>query len=186
MNWYPGHMKKTYEMLKENLRVVDLVIIILDSRIPRSSLNPKLDKLINNKEKIYLMNKADISDQQVNKIWMEYFKRKNIFMTLSTIISAIVNLIGNLILVPKYGALGAAIATALSYIVFFWCRTLISNFLWKSTSLTYHLITHIIIVLMLIELYFSGSLSMLWLLVIFLLNYKTLFNTIKHRSCFLK
>lgn len=78
MNWYPGHMKKTYEMLKENLKVVDLVIIILDSRIPRSSLNPKLDKLINNKEKIYLMNKADISDQQVNKNWLEYFKRKNI------------------------------------------------------------------------------------------------------------
>ena len=70
MNWYPGHMKKTYEMLKENLKVVDLVIIILDSRIPRSSLNPKLNKLINNKEKIYLMNKADISDQQVNKNWL--------------------------------------------------------------------------------------------------------------------
>jgi ribosome biogenesis GTPase A len=52
MNWYPGHMKKTYEMLKENLKVVDLVIIILDSRIPRSSLNPKLNKLINKRKYI--------------------------------------------------------------------------------------------------------------------------------------
>ncbi|MDW7668244.1 MAG: ribosome biogenesis GTPase YlqF [Bacillota bacterium] len=78
MNWYPGHMKKTYDMLKENLKVVDLVIIILDSRVPNSSLNPQLDKLIINKEKIYLMNKADISDNGVNKEWLKYFKDKNI------------------------------------------------------------------------------------------------------------
>lgn len=114
------------------------------------------------------------------------FKRKTIFMTLSTITAAIVNLIGNFILVPKYGALGAAIATALSYIVFFWCRTLISNFLWKGVSLSYHLITHIIIVLMLTELYFNGSLSMLWILVITLINYKNLLSIIKSNSLILK
>jgi len=78
MNWYPGHMKKTYDMLKENLRVVDLVIIILDARVPNSSLNPQLDKLITNKEKIYLMNKADISDNEANKEWIKYFENKNI------------------------------------------------------------------------------------------------------------
>ncbi len=78
MNWYPGHMKKTYDMLKENLKVVDLVIIILDSRVPNSSLNPQLDKLIINKEKIYLMNKSDISDNEVNKEWLKYFENKNI------------------------------------------------------------------------------------------------------------
>src|SRR6056297_3376588 len=78
MNWYHGHMKKTYDMLKENLRVVDLVIIILDARVPNSSLNPQLDKLIANKEKIYLMNKADISDNNINKQWLNYFERKNI------------------------------------------------------------------------------------------------------------
>jgi|SRR6056297_87318 len=77
MNWYPGHMKKTYDMLKENLRVVDLVIIILDSRVPNSSLNPQLDKLITNKEKIYLMNKSDISDEKVNKEWLRHFENKN-------------------------------------------------------------------------------------------------------------
>ena len=77
MNWYPGHMRKTYDMLKENLRVVDLVIIILDSRVPNSSLNPQLDKLITNKEKIYLMNKSDISDEKVNKEWLRHFENKN-------------------------------------------------------------------------------------------------------------
>ncbi|MFO7887488.1 MAG: ribosome biogenesis GTPase YlqF [Eubacteriales bacterium] len=77
MNWYPGHMKKTYDMLKENLRVVDLVIIILDSRVPNSSLNPQLDKLITNKKKIYLMNKSDISDDKVNKKWIRYFENKS-------------------------------------------------------------------------------------------------------------
>jgi len=78
MNWYPGHMKKTYDMLKENLRVVDLVIIILDSRVPNSSLNPQLDKLITNKKKIYLMNKSDISDDKVNKKWIRYFENKSL------------------------------------------------------------------------------------------------------------
>jgi ribosome biogenesis GTPase A len=78
MNWYPGHMKKTYEMLKENLKIVDLVLIILDSRIPKSSLNPDLDKLISNKEKIYIMNKADISDKKVNNNWIKYFNNQNL------------------------------------------------------------------------------------------------------------
>lgn len=80
MNWYPGHMKKTYEMLKENLKIVDLVIIILDSRVPKSSLNPELDKLIKNKEKIYIMNKSDISDKKVNNQWIKHFKKNDIII----------------------------------------------------------------------------------------------------------
>ena len=78
MNWYPGHMKKTYEMLKENLKIIDLVLIILDSRIPKSSLNPDLDKLILNKEKIYIMNKSDISDKKINEKWIKYFNNRNL------------------------------------------------------------------------------------------------------------
>ncbi len=78
MNWYPGHMKKTYEMLKENLKIVNLVLIILDSRVPRSSLNPELDKLITNKEKIYILNKSDISDKKINNDWIKYFRNNKI------------------------------------------------------------------------------------------------------------
>lgn len=66
INWYPGHMKKTKDLLKENLKLVDVVIELLDARIPFSSKNPDIDNIIQNKPKLVLMNKADLSNQSAN------------------------------------------------------------------------------------------------------------------------
>lgn len=74
INWYPGHMKKTREMIQENLKLVDLAIEVIDARIPRSSRNPVIDDIIKNKTRIIVLNKSDLSDEGSNKEWEEYFK----------------------------------------------------------------------------------------------------------------
>lgn len=78
INWYPGHMKKTKELIKENLKLVDVVIELLDARLPLSSKNPVIDELINQKKRIVLLNKSDLSDQNITKDWMGYFESKAI------------------------------------------------------------------------------------------------------------
>ena len=75
INWYPGHMKKTREMIQENLKMVDLVIELVDSRIPVSSRNPIIDELVKSKERIVLLNKSDLSDEKENDRWAEYFRK---------------------------------------------------------------------------------------------------------------
>lgn len=77
INWYPGHMKKTKELLKEQLRLVDVVYELLDARIPLSSKNPDLDGIIENKPKVIILNKIDLADPQVTSRWVEYFKTEN-------------------------------------------------------------------------------------------------------------
>lgn len=77
INWYPGHMKKTRELIVENLKAVDLVVEVIDSRIPISSRNPIIDSLINNKLRIIAMNKMDLSDKKENKLWKEKFTKGN-------------------------------------------------------------------------------------------------------------
>ncbi|WP_066507253.1 ribosome biogenesis GTPase YlqF [Abyssisolibacter fermentans] len=74
INWFPGHMKKTRDLLKQNLSLVDVVIEILDARIPISSKNPEIDKLINNKKRIVILNKSDLSDKKANEQWVTYLK----------------------------------------------------------------------------------------------------------------
>jgi ribosome biogenesis GTPase A len=69
INWYPGHMKKTREMIQENLRAVDLVIELLDSRIPVSSRNPIIDEIIGAKRRIILLGKSDLADAAENERW---------------------------------------------------------------------------------------------------------------------
>lgn len=73
INWYPGHMKKTRELIKENLKAVDLVIEIVDSRIPVSSRNPIINELISGKKRIVLLGKSDLADQQETKKWQDKF-----------------------------------------------------------------------------------------------------------------
>lgn len=70
-------MKKTKDLLRENLKLVDIVIELLDSRIPISSKNPDVDGIINNKPKIVLMNKSDLSDEESNLRWKEHFESQN-------------------------------------------------------------------------------------------------------------
>ena len=74
INWYPGHMKKTRELIQENLKMVDLVIEVIDSRIPRSSRNPIIDELIQSKKRIIILNKSDLSDDKANNAWADYFR----------------------------------------------------------------------------------------------------------------
>lgn len=74
INWYPGHMKKTRELIQENLKLVDLVIEVLDARIPVSSRNPIIDDIIKDKKRIIVLNKSDLSDRRENEKWAEHFK----------------------------------------------------------------------------------------------------------------
>lgn len=76
INWYPGHMKKTRELIAQNLKMVDIVIEVIDSRIPISSRNPIIDELVGGKERIILLNKRDLSDKEKNSLWIGYFKNK--------------------------------------------------------------------------------------------------------------
>ena len=77
-NWYPGHMTKARRMMEENIKLIDLVIEIVDARVPMSSRNPDIDKLAANKARIILLNKADLADDYVTNQWITYFNSKNI------------------------------------------------------------------------------------------------------------
>lgn len=74
--WYPGHMMKAKRMMQENIKLIDLVIELVDARIPMSSKNPDIDELAKNKSRIILLNKSDLADAKYNKIWTAYFKEK--------------------------------------------------------------------------------------------------------------
>lgn len=78
INWYPGHMAKTKRQIIEDMKLIDVVIELLDSRIPISSQNPNIAEITKNKKKIIVLNKCDLSDEKQNKLWVEYFKSKNI------------------------------------------------------------------------------------------------------------
>lgn len=74
--WYPGHMTKAKRMMQENIKLIDLVIELVDARIPLSSRNPDIDELGKNKARVILLNKSDLADARCNKRWMEYFKEQ--------------------------------------------------------------------------------------------------------------
>ncbi|MGN0695002.1 MAG: ribosome biogenesis GTPase YlqF [Lentihominibacter sp.] len=74
INWYPGHMKKTRELIKENLKMVDGVIEVVDARIPRSSRNPIIDELVNRKPRVVVLNKSDLADEEGNRAWAEHLR----------------------------------------------------------------------------------------------------------------
>ena len=80
--WYPGHMTKTKRMMKENLKLVDVVIELVDGRIPLSSKNPDIEEIAKNKPRIILMNKYDLADPQYNKKWEEYYKNQGFYIAL--------------------------------------------------------------------------------------------------------
>lgn len=74
--WYPGHMTKAKRMMQENIKLIDLVIELVDARIPLSSRNPDIDELGKNKARLALLNKADLAEDKWNDAWAEYFKKK--------------------------------------------------------------------------------------------------------------
>lgn len=73
IHWYPGHMTKTRRMMEKDISLVDIVIELLDARIPYSSKNPDIDKLAKNKLRIIVMNKVDLADDATTKKWCDYF-----------------------------------------------------------------------------------------------------------------
>ena len=76
INWYPGHMAKTRRQIAEDLKMIDVVVEILDARIPMSSQNPDIRQITQNKKKIIVLNKYDLSDKNKTERWIEYFTQK--------------------------------------------------------------------------------------------------------------
>ncbi len=74
IQWFPGHMHKTRKLIKENLKKVDVIIEILDARVPISSSNPIIDELTGDKPRVVVLNKSDLADKQVTEQWKVYFK----------------------------------------------------------------------------------------------------------------
>lgn len=77
--WYPGHMTKAKRMMQENIKLIDLVIELVDARIPKSSRNPDIDELGKNKARLILLNKSDLAEDRWNDAWVQYFKEKGFF-----------------------------------------------------------------------------------------------------------
>lgn len=75
INWYPGHMKKTRELIQQNLKMVDAVIEVIDARIPVSSRNPIIDELVKSKPRVIVINKSDLADESACKAWAEHLKK---------------------------------------------------------------------------------------------------------------
>lgn len=78
INWYPGHMAKTKRQIQEDLKLIDVVIELLDARIPISSQNPDIAQYIKNKKRLVVLNKADLADDRETEKWIAYFKQKEI------------------------------------------------------------------------------------------------------------
>lgn len=74
--WYPGHMTKAKRMMQEDIKLIDLVIELVDARIPMSSRNPDIDELGKNKARLILLNKSDLAEDKQNDAWAAYFKDK--------------------------------------------------------------------------------------------------------------
>ena len=76
VQWYPGHMTKAKRQMQEDLKLIDLIIELVDARVPLSSRNPDIDQLGQNKSRLILLNKADLADERQNEAWKEYFQKQ--------------------------------------------------------------------------------------------------------------
>ena len=76
VQWYPGHMTKAKRQMQEGLKLIDLIIELVDARVPLSSRNPDIDQLGQNKSRLILLNKADLADERQNEAWKEYFQKR--------------------------------------------------------------------------------------------------------------
>ena len=78
IQWYPGHMKKARELVEENLKLVDVVVELLDARIPAASANPMLREIVGDKPRVVALNKRDLADEKMTKCWLEYFRAQKL------------------------------------------------------------------------------------------------------------
>ena len=83
INWYPGHMAKTKKQIIEDLKLIDIVVEVIDARIPKSSRNPDLASWTKDKKKIIVLNKYDLADEVENKKWINYFQKQGISVVLT-------------------------------------------------------------------------------------------------------
>ena len=80
VQWYPGHMTKAKRMMQEDIKLIDLIIELVDARVPLSSRNPDIDELGKNKARLILLNKSDLADERQNAAWETYFRDKDFFV----------------------------------------------------------------------------------------------------------
>lgn len=78
IQWFPGHMTKTRKQITEDLKLVDVVYELVDARLPLSSRNPEIDKILNQKPRIVILNKSDLADSNASQFWLDYFKGQGI------------------------------------------------------------------------------------------------------------
>ena len=87
LQWYPGHMAKTRRLIGENLKLVDVVVEILDARVPSSSRNPDFDDMLLSKPRVVVMNKSDLADEAATKMWAEWYQKQGIKVILTDSLS---------------------------------------------------------------------------------------------------
>ncbi len=80
LQWYPGHMTKAKRQMQEDIKLIDLIIELVDARIPLSSRNPDIDELGKNKARLILLNKSDLADESYNEKWADYFRKKGFYV----------------------------------------------------------------------------------------------------------
>lgn len=80
IQWYPGHMTKARRQMQEDIKLIDLVIELLDARVPLASRNPDIDELAKGKARLILLNKADLADPTATSSWKDYFKKQGCFV----------------------------------------------------------------------------------------------------------
>lgn len=80
VQWYPGHMTKAKRQMQEDVKLIDLIIELVDARVPLSSRNPDIDEIGKNKARLILLNKADLADEHQNEAWKSYFQKKGFFV----------------------------------------------------------------------------------------------------------
>lgn len=78
ISWYPGHMAKAKNEIIEKVKIMDIVYVLLDARIPYSSMNPMIDEVLKNRKKIYILTKADMADSNITSLWEKHFKENDI------------------------------------------------------------------------------------------------------------
>ncbi|MED9967956.1 MAG: ribosome biogenesis GTPase YlqF [Blautia sp.] len=80
VQWYPGHMTKAKRQMQEDIKLIDLIIELVDARVPLSSRNPDIDELGKNKSRLIILNKADLADDRQNEKWKKFFEEKGFFV----------------------------------------------------------------------------------------------------------
>ena len=87
IHWFPGHMAKARRLIEEKIKLIDIVIEIIDARIPYSSKNPMMDQLVHNKKKILVLSKVDLADVNKTKEWVQYYEKQGYQVIVSNLLS---------------------------------------------------------------------------------------------------